>query len=149
MESKKKNEIGWWEMLRLRCFRPGVKTQDLADKKKKTKRKIPSSSPPSRVPNSWPGDSSRMASWLLSPTHLHVKWRKRKEKRGGSRTFFFFSRWMSQCRKWTTLYSGTHSRSSFARYGASSNHKKRSPKKITIKREREREKNFWMNIFNG
>jgi hypothetical protein len=42
MESKKKNEIGWWEMLRLRCFRPGVKTQDLADKeKKKRKEKFP------------------------------------------------------------------------------------------------------------
>jgi hypothetical protein len=40
MESKKKkNEIGWWEMLRLRCFRPGVKTQDLADKKKKNEKK--------------------------------------------------------------------------------------------------------------
>jgi hypothetical protein len=36
-----------------------------------------------------------MASWLLSPTHLHVKWRK-KEKRGGSRTFLFFS--PAECR---------------------------------------------------
>jgi hypothetical protein len=27
-------------MLRLRCFRPGVKTQDLADKKKKRKEKF-------------------------------------------------------------------------------------------------------------
>jgi hypothetical protein len=70
-------------------------------------------------------------------------------KKGVVAEHFFFSRWMSQCRKWTTLYSGTHSRSSFARYGASSNHKKRSPKKITIKREREREKLFeWISLMD-